>query len=265
MTKKKPMKLLLVEDDHVEWEKFEDYVKTKKDIEFVGMTSSSEEGLEMVKTKKPEAVILDLQLTQGSGSGIHFLDRLNRMDLEFRPVVVVTSSNQSQIVKNLIEELGIDWYFCKMQTDYNVDFVLDTLFLLRNHIVYKNSPAPSGRSLIESPEARRERIYSRIDSELNAIGVRNRYKGYAYLREGIYLQINTKYGSGSPIEQVAVLYGHAYNTISAGMHTSIKNAWSNTPPELIRDNYKARIRNKEKIPTPSEFIQYYTDKIKKTI
>ena len=43
------MKLLLIEDDKRECEKFKNIVDKRYDIEFVGITNSSEEGLKILK------------------------------------------------------------------------------------------------------------------------------------------------------------------------------------------------------------------------
>jgi ActR/RegA family two-component response regulator len=70
MEKNNPMRLLLIEDEVGECIKFKDCANRRTDITFVGMTDSCEEGINRVKTLLPEAVILDLQLVKGSGSGL---------------------------------------------------------------------------------------------------------------------------------------------------------------------------------------------------
>ena len=262
----KPMTMVLIEDDVGECIKFKDAANRRTDIKFVGMTDSSTEGLKLVQSLLPEAVILDLQLTKGSGSGIQFLEMLNKATLAFRPIIMVASSNQSRIVYGRIEELGADWYFCKKQQDYSEDFVFDTLLSLRKHLhAGKNGGSVTDRETIESPEEKKNRIYQRIDVELDLIGIRARYKGKVYLREGIFLQIHTRKESGSVIDLIATAHKHAYNTISTVMQTAINDAWNNAAPGELQEYYTARISTKTGVPTPSDFIHYYADKIRSSI
>jgi len=266
MDKNKPMPVVLIEDELGECIKFKDCANRRVDVKFVGMTDSGDEGLKLVQSRLPEAVILDLQLAKGAGSGIQFLEQLNETVLAFRPIIMVTTTNQSPIVYDRIEELGVDWYFCKKQRDYSEDFVFDTLLSLRKHLRAGQDPGgPAGREFIESPEERQTRIYTRIDIELDLIGIRTRFRGRVYLREGIFLQIHAAKESGSVIDQVAAKHRNAYNTVNSGMQTAINYAWDNASPEELKEHYTARVSIKTGTPTPSDFIHYYADKIRNSI
>ena len=72
-----------------------------------------------------------MQLVKGSGSGLHFLKALKAAELTLRPFVVVTTSKQSEAVYNLVEGLGADWFFDKLNPNYSEDLVIDTLLILR--------------------------------------------------------------------------------------------------------------------------------------
>lgn len=262
----KPMTLLLIEDDVRDCLIFKDYINKREDVKLIGITDSSDEGIKLVQTHLPEAVILDLQLTRGSGSGIQFLKDLKAKQLAFRPIIIVTSSNQSEIVKDYIEDLGIDFYFCKRQRNYSVDLVINTLLPLRNHLRFcEDNDEKFNRAMIESPEELKYRIHERIDTELDLIGIRAKYKGRNYLREGIYLQIEERIEGGSVIERVAAKNRHAYNSISTVMQTAINDAWKNANPKELEVHYTARISPKTGTPTPSDFIHYYARKIQKTL
>ena len=262
----KPMTVIIVEDEIEECIKFKECAGNRSDVKLVGMTDSSEEAIKLVQSHLPEAVILDLQLSRGAGSGIQFLERLSEINLTLRPVVMVTTTSRSKIVYDRIEELGVDFYFCKKQRDYSQELVFDHLLSLRKHShgVQRANGAVS-RDLIESPEERKNRIYNRIDAELNLIGVRGRYKGKVYLREAIYLQIHAEKEYGSVIEKVAQNHRHAYNAISTTMQIAIDNAWMNASPEELSKHYTAHVSAKTGFPTPSDFIHFYAVKIRNSI
>ena len=50
----RPMTLLLLEDNETECEILKNYVDTKDNVRFTGITNSSSEALEMFKTYTPE-------------------------------------------------------------------------------------------------------------------------------------------------------------------------------------------------------------------
>jgi len=260
-----PMSVLLIEDDAEDCLKFEACANRREDIKFVGITDSSKKGLEMVKAHLPEAVILDLQLTKGEGSGVQFLQKLNEADLPFRPIIAITSSNQSKIVDSCLEELGKDWYFCKREKDYSEDSVFHMLLSLRSHAHRgQRAGGANDRTSIESPEEKQNRIYARIDAELDYVGIRRKYKGQTYLRDAIYFQITSK-DPASAIEQVNTKYKITYNSVFSSMQTAINDAWKNSPPDELAKYYTARINPKTGVPVPSEIIYYYAEKISRSI
>ena len=57
-----PMTILIIEDDAEECNRFKKCEKERDDIKIVAITDSDVEGLKYVKTKKPEGIILDLEL-----------------------------------------------------------------------------------------------------------------------------------------------------------------------------------------------------------
>jgi DNA-binding NarL/FixJ family response regulator len=273
---KEPMRLLLIEDEVGDALKFSDCAKRRNDIRFVGMTDSSEEGLKLVKSRLPEGVILDLQLVKGKGSGLQFLDALNDADLALRPFVVVTTSNQSDAVMKLTEELGADFFFSKTQQGYSEDFVIDTLLSLRRVIEAKQKRQPPAgtavqgdlrkqRELVESPEDRRKRILHRIDIELDLVAIRAKLKGRVYLREAIYNQVHSAKERGSGIEEVAAAHKHTYASLVKTMQVAINDAWDNGDPEEIREHFTARITAKNGVPYVSDFIHFYADRIRNSI
>ncbi len=266
MDKEKAMPLLLIEDDIADCIKFKDCANARTDAYFIGMTDSSEEGMKLLKTRLPEGIILDLQLMKGTGSGLQFLTAMKKEKIAFRPLVVVTTSNQSKVVYNHLEGLGVDWIFSKKQEDYSAALVIDTLIELRDSLhTVQHDDVPRDLQTIETPEERRLRITQRIDTELDYIGLRTRYKGRAYLHEAIYLLIISDMQAGSVIEQVAQNHQLTYSTVSRVMQTAINNAWNATDIDELKEFYTARISEKSGVPTSSDLVFYYAEKIRKTL
>ena len=92
----KPIKILIIEDDFNDCRSFEECAKAREDIEIVAITDSDVEGLKFVKTKRPEGIILDLELNNsatGSIDSLDFLSNLKKLNLNYEPIVIVIAGD----------------------------------------------------------------------------------------------------------------------------------------------------------------------------
>ena len=77
---KTPTTILLVEDDLNECEIYKNILTGREDIKLVAITNSSAKAIEEMQIHKPDAVILDLELTDGEGSGFEFIESVRFYD-----------------------------------------------------------------------------------------------------------------------------------------------------------------------------------------
>ncbi len=267
MDYEKPMKLLLIEDDVSACRSFMECANSRTDLVFVGMTGRSDEGLELVKNKLPEAVILDMELNWGAGSGLEFLDKFIKMDFSIRPVVVVTTRNRSEMIQEQLHDAyGVDWIFCKLQEGYSPDMVISHLLKFRPYIHKRRG---KGRTLemqtLETPEELNNRLTQRINAELNAFGLSVKLKGRQVAEEAIALVLSRDRGdSDSVFHDLARKHKTHYNNIIRNLQTVINDAWDNHDDmEALLKVYTAPVRKDTGTPSPTEFVYYYADKIRK--
>ena len=268
MNTDKPMSLLLIEDDVAECRKFKDYADSEADVTFIGMTGSSIEGLKRVQARLPEGLIVDLELHKGEGSGIQFLTDLKKMNLAFKPVIIVTTSSISDIVYEHIRDLGVDYIFCKRQKDYGPSMVINTLLALRKFLRFgQRNDVPDDLQTIESPEELHDRISQRIDTELNIIGISVRYKGRTYLNEAILHLIcdGASNSSDAVLYQVSKKHHVTYSSVFRAIQTAINKAWDTTSYSELIENYPMRIDHNTGVPSPTEFVYNYAEKIRKSM
>lgn len=267
MLKDKPMPILLIEDEPYECRKFKDYAATRTDITFVGITGSNDEGLQLVKSRLPEGVILDLELTKGQGDGLQFLTGLKEAKLGLRPIVVVTTNIQSEVTHSHLHEMGVSFVFFKKQNGYSPERVINILLGLRESLPSaQKSDILADLQTVESPEELRTRIINRIDAELSQIGFSLRLKGRKYLSEALYLLLSKdKNESDAVLYQVADQNKVNYNTVIRAIQTAIENAWDRTDIETLKELCPVRIDVRTGVPSPTEVIHYLADKIRKTM
>lgn len=265
------MKLLLIEDDSRACENFKKVEKARNDIEFVGMTDSDVEGLKLVKQYMPDGIILDLELNsgKGSGSGFEFIKELKKLNFSKVPKLVVTTNVYSDTVYDYLHINKVDFIFYKKQMNYTENNVICTLLLL-NEIKSPssyNSNKTEVNKKADKEDAELKKISDKIDKELDLIGVGTHLQGRKYLHDAIIYAINTENDSGkvSIIQYLSKTYKKPNSTISRAMQNAILYAWRISSIEDLTTYYTAKINYETGIPTPTEFIYYYANKIKREI
>ncbi|MEA5011155.1 MAG: sporulation initiation factor Spo0A C-terminal domain-containing protein [Angelakisella sp.] len=256
----KRLSILLVEDDKEACKAIQDYIDELDDISLVGIVNNSNEALECVKNYLPEAIILDLELHQGSGNGLLFLNELKKEELPFYPFVLITTNNSSAVIYDYARQLGADFIMAKHQEDYSPKKVVDFLRIMKNSIQSKISSKAPEHNTTEAPEQRMKRIVRRISLELDYIGISPKHVGYKYLSDAIQLVIK------GPTNKLCTIIGTKYGktefSVERAMQNAIDKAWRTSDIEDLLEHYTAKISSDKGTPTLTEFVYYYANKIK---
>lgn len=254
------MKILLIEDGITECENYKKIFNKRADVKLVAMTNSSTEAIEYVKSYKPDGIILDLELNLGEGSGFEFIENISKLVLNPVPKIVVTTNVYSDSVYDFCHSKGIDFIFYKKQTNYSQNNVIDTLLLLNKY----------NKKEVEFLERDDKinieyNISEIIDKELDLVGISNHLQGRKYLKDAILYIIQNDEEKTSVVQHLVKLYKKPSSSISRGMQNAIIHGWRITPIEDLTSNYTAIVNYETGLPTPTEFIYYYAEKIKKQI
>lgn len=258
------MRLLLIEDDTKECDIFRKIEKRREDIEFVKITDSDIEGLNVVKNQEIDGIILDLELNKGSGNanGFDFLEQLKILKLAKFPKIVVTTNVFSDSVYEYLHKNGVDIIFYKKQVNYSHDNVINTLALLKGY----NTNKPNEKLNIPDKENKMDKISDKINNELDLIGVSSHLQGRKYLHDAIYFILDKNEDTNSTVIQYLVKnYKKSSSTITRAMQNAILHAWRISSIDDLTKYYTAKVNYETGIPTPTEFVYYYADKISKNI
>ena len=120
------MKILIIEDDRNDCNNFINSVKNRDDVEIIGITDSDIEGLKYAKLKKPEGIILDLELNNsisGNTDSLEFLSELKKLNLDYEPIVIVTTHINSKRIYDIVHKNGADIILYKNHPRYSSDYV----------------------------------------------------------------------------------------------------------------------------------------------
>ncbi len=258
------MKLILIEDEKKEQDKFKKLAEKMNDVTFVKITNSTEEGIKCLKENDIDGVILDLELNSGTGNGFEFLEKLKIMKLSKIPQIVVTTNVYSDSVYDYLHQNKVDFIFYKKQENYNVENVINTLLLLNN---YTNTASTDIKEIEEEKAKQEKLIAEKVNYELDLIGIASHLQGRKYLFDAItYLLSEEGENSQVSINQYLLSkHKRPTSTINRAMQNAILHAWRVSSIEDLVTYYTAKVNYETGVPTPVEFIYYYVDKIKKEI
>jgi len=108
MSKNRIVNILLVEDDMRDCKIIKEYADTRDDVKLVKIANSSKEAIKDIKTYVPDAIILDIELNNGEGSGLQVLEQIKELDLDIKPVIVITTNISSKTVYAYAHSNGAD-------------------------------------------------------------------------------------------------------------------------------------------------------------
>ena len=258
----KPMKILIIEDDLEDCNNFIDCAKRRKDVEIVGITDSDIEGLREVKIKHPDGIVLDLELnnsTNGNADSLNFITNLKKLNLNYEPIVIVTTHIKSKRTYNILHRQGVDMILYKGQPNYSANYVFNTFFTFR-----ELEPEKTIETLKEEMKENKEKISDFIDEELELIGITSKYVGREYIHDAIMYLVENDDGNNKHDDNVIRIIANKYNksdtTITNGMQNAIAHAWNSMPYEDLEKYYKGHIDSNRGMPTPMELIYHYKKK-----
>lgn len=258
----KRINLLVVEDDENLCSEYEEYCKDLDDVFLIGTSGDSDEALNITKEFLPNAVVLDLELIYGRGSGVNYLLKIDKLHLQRLPYILVVTNNLSKITHAVCRNAGADFIMLKSQPDYSVPNVVNMLRSVINIIPDMNPPqktcSPSIKKRIEDDY--NKRLVQNICTELDIIGISVRHKGRKYLRDAIEMICHKE--QSYICNEVAKKYSKSPASVERAMQNAINYAWSTTDITTLEEHFKARISSKKGVPSLTEFIYYYADKVK---
>lgn len=259
---------VLIADDNKEFcNILNDYLLNQRDIVVTGIAKDGLEALKQIEEKKPDLVVLDIIMPHLDGLGV--LEKLNNMNLNPMPRIIVLSAvGQDKITQRAIT-LGADYYVVK---PFDMDVFTKRIRQMFNNTI---SSADNNRrtiSLLETPEVKYETRKEPVDLEseitniIHEIGVPAHIKGYMYLREAITMVVNDMELLSAVTKELYPSIAKKYNTTASRVERAIRHAievaWGRGQVDAINKLFGYTIHNDKGKPTNSEFIAMVADKLR---
>ena len=256
ITMKEKLEILLVEDDPETCAEFAELIYDTDELILIGVTNNDSKALDYIRDSQPDVVILDLELHHGSGNGLNVLNNMRNIELKKRPYMLITTNNSSTFTYESARTLGADFIMSKHQENYSVSGVLDFLHIMMPMIKATNISNTVKDNTSETPEQHRRRITTRIMN----VGISPKAVGYSYLVDAILIMLKQPTQNINTV--IAQKYGKTDASVERAMQNAINRAWRTGNVEELLFYYTARINPSLGVPTITEFISYYANKLK---
>lgn len=254
------LEILIVEDDTLLSKELALLIDNSDDLLLIAVTNDSSKAVEYIKDTMPDVVILDLELHQGKGSGLNVLYNIHTLSLSKKPYILVNTDNSSVITHETARALGADYIMSKHQEGYSSQSITDFLRIMCPAIKRIQISSPDISNTTKPEEQYSKRIYRRIMTELNHVGINPKSVGYTYLIDAIYLM--AKQPSQGICAALADKYNKSESSIERAMQNAINRAWKIQNFKELMHHYTAKISSAKGAPTLTEFICYYANIIK---
>ena len=266
---KDKIKIVLADDNKDFCQVLKEYLSNEDDIEILGIAKDGIEALELVKSKQPDLLVLDVIMPHLDGLGV--IEKLNEMELEKMPKIIVLSAvGQDKITQTAIN-LGADYYIVKP-----FDFVI-FINRIRELVLNKAAASQSKTSNKQASEVQMTRsnenqkssagnLDAEITNIIHEIGVPAHIKGYLYLREAIKMVINNVELLGAVTKELYPNIAKEFNTTPSRVERAIRHAievaWSRGKVDTINQLFGYTVHTTKGKPTNSEFIAMIADKLR---
>ena len=265
---------VLIADDNKEFcSILNDYLLNQRDIVVTGIAKDGIEALDLIQEKEPDLVILDIIMPHLDGLGV--LEKLNNMNLNKMPRVIILSAvGQDKITQKAIK-LGADYYVVK---PFDMDVFIKRIRDMFNST--ESSEQSVNRLAQQNTMVSRETISQQVAPEksepqdleteitniIHEIGVPAHIKGYMYLREAITMVVNDMELLSAVTKELYPSIAKKYNTTASRVERAIRHAieiaWNRGKLETLDSLFGYTVKTDKGKPTNSEFIAIIADKLR---
>lgn len=254
------IKVLIADDNREFCGILRDYFTNEADFEMVDVCSNGMEVLEVLSKHAVEVLILDLIMPYMDGIGV--LEKLNELNLEPRPkVIILTAFGQENITQKAVQ-LGADYYILK---PFNLQVLGDRVKqVVRDD--QSRAERPVTQATISVPAPTPKDLEVEVTKIIHEIGVPAHVKGYQYLRDAIMLVVEEVNYLGAVTKELYPTIAQKYDTTPSRVERAIRHAielaWDRGDIEKINKFFGYTISGEKGKPTNSEFIAIIADKLR---
>lgn len=237
-------------------------VGSDDELNVVGTAKDGIEACELIKSKEPDVVLLDIVMPKLDGLDV--LTKIHNDDsIKKHPAFIMISAvGQEKITEDAFSR-GADYYIMK---PFDNDMVINRIKSIRDVNAKKTGEMRKVNAFEKIQELPARDLEADVTDIIHEIGVPAHIKGYQYLREAIMMSVNDIEMLNSITKILYPTIAKRYQTtpsrVERAIHHAIEVAWSRGKMDTIDELFGYTIHNGKGKPTNSEFIALIADKIR---
>lgn len=224
-------------------------------FECIGVANDGQVAVEMIGTKKPDILLLDMVMPFLDGVGV--LKQIKQMPKEDRPnVIVVSSLAQDNLTHTLVNE-GADYVMAKPATFASIEERMKAIM---------SGTRGETSVVVTQPSRPFADLETTVTNIIHEVGIPAHIKGYQYIREAIMMVIQDNDMINSITKQlyptVAKQCGTSASRVERAIRHAIEVAWDRGDTDVLNKFFGYTISTSRGKPTNSEFIAMIADKLR---
>ncbi|MBQ2986280.1 MAG: sporulation transcription factor Spo0A [Tyzzerella sp.] len=235
-------------------------VSKDKDLTLVGKANNGEDMYQIIKTKQPDVVLLDLIMPKMDGLSV--MDEVAKdKSLKKHPqFIIITAVGQEKITEDAFRK-GASYYIMK---PFQNETVLKRIKYLQGETkteIYK--PKDINLNVENAPE---EDLEDKVTNMIHEIGIPAHIKGYHYLRDAIMMAVEDMDVLNAITKILYPTVAKKHRTTSSRVERAIRHAievaWSRGKVDVLDQLFAYTVSYGKGKPTNSEFIALIADTIR---
>lgn len=248
-----------IADDNVEvLDVLEELITKDKDLTLVGKASNGEEICQIIMSKQPDVVLLDLIMPRMDGFTVMDYIYQEKAIVKYPEFIIISAVCHDKITEDAFLK-GANYFILK---PFSNQSILSRIKSIRRTYEPVRTPV----LIASKEETEEEKLEQCVTSMLHEIGIPAHIKGYHYLRDSILMVVED-------IDMLNAITKILYPTVAKKNHTTssrverairhaIEVAWSRGKIDTIEMLFGYTVSNGKGKPTNSEFIALVADTIR---
>jgi len=254
-------KIIIADDNRNLCQMLQKYIEGQQDLSIVGEAHDGLEAMELIQTRQPDLIILDLVMPSLDGLGV--LERLNTKTTLPRPKVIMLTAFGQESLTHQAMTLGADYFILK---PFDLAILGKRIRALTQNIPASAPVQYSVASPVVATGGRGLNLYSEVTNVMHQIGIPAHVKGYQYIREAILMVVEDPSLLGAVTKElypdVAKKYDTTSSRVERGIRHAVELAWERGHTDTLKQIFGYSMNSDRQKPTNSEFIALLADKFR---
>ena len=256
------IKIIVADDNRNLCEMLQNYFQGQEDINIVGVAYNGLEAWELIQTKEPDVIILDVVMPNLDGLSV--LERINAQTTMKRPKIIMLTAFGQESLTHQAMMLGVDYFILK---PFDLDVLSKRIRSLTQDIP---SSMPTQFSASASPIVTSVgnglNLNAEVTTIMHQISIPAHVKGYQYIRDAILMVVEDVSLLGAVTKELYPGIAKKHNTASSrverGIRHAIELAWVRGQTDTLKRIFGYSMNIERQKPTNSEFIALLADKFR---